>query len=106
MPVLWDKKLKTIVNNESSEIIRMFNSEFNAFCATDAQRALDLYPLELRGHIDETNDWVYHSINNGRLERKKKDEDIYGFFLVHCRLITDNISLFVAYPFIFGLHFH
>ena len=59
VPVLWDKKTKTIVNNESSEIIRMLNSEFNEFCATDKQRALDLYPESLKAEIDELNEWIY-----------------------------------------------
>ncbi len=62
VPVLWDRKKETIVNNESAEIIRMLNSEFNEF-AGDA--ALDLYPEQLRGAIDEVNSWVYESINNG-----------------------------------------
>ncbi|GAB2213733.1 hypothetical protein Droror1_Dr00018046 [Drosera rotundifolia] len=62
VPVLWDKKLKTIVNNESSEIIRMFNSEFNDFAANPN---LDLYPSHLSSQIDEINEWVYDGINNG-----------------------------------------
>ncbi|KAG7959301.1 hypothetical protein I3843_10G062800 [Carya illinoinensis] len=62
VPVLWDKKLKTIVNNESSEIIRMFNSEFNDIAEN---AALDLYPPHLQAQIDETNEWIYHGINNG-----------------------------------------
>ncbi len=59
VPVLWDKKMKTVVNNESSEIIQMFNSEFNEFCKTPEQSALDLYPEELREQIDSVNEWVY-----------------------------------------------
>jgi len=62
VPVLWDKTLGTIVNNESSEIIRFFNSEFQALCT---HPELDLYPPALRATIDETNAWVYPSINNG-----------------------------------------
>lgn len=62
VPVLWDKTLGTIVNNESSEIIRFLNSEFQALC-THPQ--IDLYPSSLRAAIDETNAWVYPSINNG-----------------------------------------
>ncbi|XP_010536561.1 PREDICTED: uncharacterized protein LOC104811533 isoform X2 [Tarenaya hassleriana] len=62
VPVLWDKKLKTIVNNESSEIIRMFNTEFNHIAENPD---LDLYPLHLQATIDETNEWVYNAINNG-----------------------------------------
>jgi glutathionyl-hydroquinone reductase len=62
VPILWDKKLNTIVNNESSEIIRMLNSEFNEFAKNPD---LDLVPSELLGAIDEVNDWVYRGINNG-----------------------------------------
>jgi putative glutathione S-transferase len=61
VPVLWDKEKKTIVNNESSEIIRMFNSAFDKF--TGARE--DYYPRELRGEIDAINDLVYKQINNG-----------------------------------------
>ena len=59
VPVLWDKEQKTIVNNESSEIIRMLNSEFNDFCKTPEQRALDLYPVTLKAEIDSLNEWIY-----------------------------------------------
>jgi len=62
VPILWDKKLNTIVNNESSEIIRMLNSEFNDFSKFPD---LDLYPQEKRAQIDEVNEWVYPTINNG-----------------------------------------
>lgn len=62
VPVLWDKKLGVIVNNESSEIIRMFNSEFNSIAKNPD---LDLYPEDLRSKIDAVNEWVYPSINNG-----------------------------------------
>jgi len=63
VPVLWDKKEGTIVNNESSEIIRMLNSEFNALVPEDKAR-LDLYPPELRAEIDGVNEWVYERINS------------------------------------------
>jgi putative glutathione S-transferase len=59
IPVLFDRKTETIVNNESSEIIRMFN-DFNPKDDTP-----DLYPEPLRAEIDEINDWVYHTVNNG-----------------------------------------
>ncbi|CAE6219723.1 unnamed protein product [Arabidopsis arenosa] len=62
VPILWDKKLKTVVNNESSEIIRMFNTEFNGIAKNPS---LDLYPSHLRDTIDETNEWVFNGINNG-----------------------------------------
>lgn len=61
VPVLWDKLTKTIVSNESAEIIRMFNSSFNHI--TDNQ--LDFYPQALRSEIDSINEWIYSSINNG-----------------------------------------
>ena len=61
VPVLWDKKQRTIVNNESSEIIRMLNSAFDAF--TDVRT--DYYPPTLRGEIDRINDVVYNTVNNG-----------------------------------------
>jgi len=61
VPVLWDKKRKTIVNNESSEIIRMLNSAFDAFTNVHA----DYYPAPLRAQIDKFNDLIYPNINNG-----------------------------------------
>jgi putative glutathione S-transferase len=61
VPVLWDKKQRTVVNNESSEIIRMLNSAFDAFTNVHA----DYYPAELRGEIDRVNEIVYPNINNG-----------------------------------------
>ncbi|KAF9446481.1 glutathione S-transferase [Macrolepiota fuliginosa MF-IS2] len=64
VPVLWDKKHKTIVNNESSEIIRLFNTAFNHLLPAD-KAALDFYPEELRSQIDELNEWIYPNINNG-----------------------------------------
>jgi putative glutathione S-transferase len=62
VPVLWDRKSRTIVNNESSEIIRMLNTEFDGF----AQRPeVDLYPQRHREQIDELNSWIYPYVNNG-----------------------------------------
>ncbi len=61
VPVLWDKKNRTIVSNESSEIIRMFNSSFNAF----SDVSFDYYPETLRPEIDEINEYVYQYVNNG-----------------------------------------
>lgn len=63
VPVLWDKKKGTIVNNESSEIIRMFNSVFNHLLPADKAK-LDFYPEPLRKEIDEVNDWVYDTVNS------------------------------------------
>ncbi len=61
VPVLWDKETATIVSNESSEIIRMFNSAFNGVTGN----RVDFYPEELRGEIDEVNERIYHTLNNG-----------------------------------------
>jgi len=64
VPVLWDKKKGTIVNNESSEIIRIFNSEFNDVLPAEKAQ-IDLYPQDLQKDIDELNAWVYDTVNNG-----------------------------------------
>ena len=61
VPVLWDKKNKTIVSNESAEIMRMFNSSFNDITGNYD----DYYPEELRSEIDKMNDFIYPKINNG-----------------------------------------
>ncbi|MBE9196426.1 glutathione S-transferase family protein [Synechocystis sp. LEGE 06083] len=61
VPILWDKETQTIVNNESSEIIRIFNSAFDGLGAKPG----DYYPEALRAEIDALNDRIYHTINNG-----------------------------------------
>lgn len=61
VPVLWDKKTNTIVSNESSEIIRMFNFEFNELTGNND----DYYPEQLQSVIDEWNDYIYPNVNNG-----------------------------------------
>lgn len=65
VPVLWDKKRGTIVNNESSEIIRILNSAFNHLIENDEARALDFYPEEKHDAIDKINTLIYDNINNG-----------------------------------------
>jgi len=62
VPVLFDKKTGVIVNNESSEIIRMLNGEFQDLAD---RPELDLYPESLRERVDSLNDWIYPQINNG-----------------------------------------
>lgn len=61
VPVLWDTVTETIVSNESSEIIRMLNCSFGAF----SDVSTDYYPLSLRHEIDQINELVYESVNNG-----------------------------------------
>lgn len=63
VPVLWDKKDKTIVNNESSEIIRIFNTAFNHLLPEKFAQ-VDLYPPSLKDKIDELNEWIYPNINS------------------------------------------
>ncbi|KLO09833.1 glutathione S-transferase [Schizopora paradoxa] len=64
VPLLWDKKLEKIVNNESSEIIRIFNTAFNDLLPA-GKAAIDIYPEAHRAEIDEINEWVYDMLNNG-----------------------------------------
>jgi putative glutathione S-transferase len=61
VPVLWDKNRRTIVNNESADILRMLNSGFGQL----ADDAVDLYPVELRAQIDALNEAIYPKLNNG-----------------------------------------
>ena len=61
VPILYDTHTKKIVNNESSEIIRILNSSFNEW----SNNKIDLCPKDLQNQIDDTNNWIYHDINNG-----------------------------------------
>ncbi|NKB49796.1 MAG: glutathione S-transferase family protein [Alphaproteobacteria bacterium] len=61
VPVLWDRERETIVNNESVEIIRMFNGAFDAFSNNDT----DFYPEDLADEIDRWNELTYNTLNNG-----------------------------------------
>lgn len=61
VPVLWDKKRQTIVNNESADIVRMLNNSFGQF----SKNGIDLYPSDLRADIDALNDPIYRKLNNG-----------------------------------------
>ena len=61
VPVLWDKQRNTIVNNESADILRMFNSGFGKL----ANSSLDLYPADLAAEIDALNARLYSGLNNG-----------------------------------------
>ncbi|MGB7391587.1 glutathione S-transferase family protein [Marinomonas sp.] len=61
VPILWDKKTHTIVSNESADIIRIFNTAFNEI----THNSKDFYPVALRSDIDQLNDRIYHTLNNG-----------------------------------------
>lgn len=62
VPILFDKKTKTIVNNESIEIMKMINSEFEMFAE---KKGLNFYPDHLQREIEDNYDWIYNNINNG-----------------------------------------
>ncbi|KAI5476729.1 Glutathione S-transferase [Pseudohyphozyma bogoriensis] len=117
VPILWDNKTSKIVNNESSEIIRMLNSEFNSQLPEEFA-SIDVYPSSLRKDIDSINDWVYDKINNGvyksgfatsqkayeanvvplfdSLERVEKILDGGKTFLVGDQLTEADIRLYVT----------
>lgn len=82
IPVLWDKERATVVSNESSEIIRMFNSAFDGVGAT----AGDYYPTDLRAEIDRVNARVYETLNNGvyrcgfATTQEAYEEAVYALF--------------------------
>lgn len=61
VPVLWDTKRDRLVNNESADIVRMFNTAFTDLAPSD----VDLYPIDLAAEIDAMNPWLYDTLNNG-----------------------------------------
>tara|TARA_B100000674_G_C37826556_1_gene908407 strand:- start:63 stop:977 length:915 start_codon:yes stop_codon:yes gene_type:complete len=63
VPVLWDKKMKIIINNESADILDMLNSEFESY-----SNGLDLSPVNLQQSMNDINDYIYRNINNGVYE--------------------------------------
>lgn len=94
VPVLWDKKTKSIVNNESSEIIRIFNSSFNSLTGDKA----DFYPEEYRSQIDEINDFIYENINDGVYKtgfaksQKAYEEAVKSLYLALDKLEDEFLS--------------
>ncbi|KAI5922088.1 glutathione S-transferase [Camillea tinctor] len=111
VPVLWDKKTGTLVNNESSEIIRMLYSEFDEFIPEEIRESNKpgggFYPENLRKDIDEMNEWVYHTVNNGVYKtgfagtQEAYDEHVYPLFESLDRL---EAILGHGKPFLFGDH--
>ncbi|RMZ75095.1 hypothetical protein DV738_g5650, partial [Chaetothyriales sp. CBS 135597] len=113
VPLLWDKKTETIVNNESSEIIRMFYSAFDELLEPGLREANrpggGFYPSHLRKEIDEMNDWVYDTINNGvykcgfATSQQAYDSSIYPLFKSLDRLEA-HLADPAHQPFLFGKH--
>ena len=111
VPVLWDKKLETIVNNESSEIIRMFYSEFDALLPSNLREPNrpggGFYPIHLRPEIDAMNDWVYNTVNNGvykvgfAANQEAYNDNVYPLFSSLDRL-EHHLSQPGHSPYLFG----
>ena len=96
VPVLWDKKLETIVNNESSEILRMLNSEFNSFLPSEYAE-LDLYPKDMRQEIDEINSWIHDNINSGVYKTGfSTKQEVYDKEVVNVFNHLDKVELILA----------
>lgn len=101
VPVLWDKERRTIVNNESADILRMFNAGFGDL----ADESVDLYPESLRAEIDALNDAIYPRLNNGvyragfattQVAYEEAFADVFGMLdALEARLATGG-------PFLFG----
>ncbi|KAL4962637.1 haloacid dehalogenase, type II [Aspergillus stella-maris] len=113
IPVLWDKKSETVVSNESSEIIHMFDSEFDEFLPEE-KRANNLpggglYPAHLRGEIDALNEWVYDRINNGVYKtgfasmQEAYESNLYPLFEALDR-VEEHLAQPGHQPYLFGEH--
>lgn len=111
VPTLWDKKTEKIVCNESSEIIRMFYTEFDAFLPEHLRELTKgekgIFPPHLREEIEAMNDWVYHTINNGvyktgfATSQEAYDEHVYPIFKSLDRL-EEHLSQPGHSPYLFG----
>ncbi|KAF2832424.1 hypothetical protein CC86DRAFT_401190 [Ophiobolus disseminans] len=113
VPTLWDKKKETIVSNESSEIIRMLYTEFDAFIPQHLRESSkgtkSLFPAHLRKDIEAMNDWVYNDLNNGvykcgfATSQAAYEEHVYPVFAALDRL-ESHLSQPGHTPYLFGDH--
>lgn len=110
VPCLFDTKLNTVVNNESSEILRMLYTEFDAFIPEDrTEAARPLFPKHLRKEIEEMNEWVYNDINNGvyktgfATSQEAYEEHVFPLFASLDRL-EKHLSETGHSPYLFGEH--
>lgn len=116
VPTLWDKKTETIVNNESAEIIRMLYTEFDDFIdpmyREVNKNGRGFYPDHLRKEIDEMNEWVYNTVNNGVYKcgfattQEAYDANLYPLFQSLDRLEAHLSNPVACHggPFLFGSH--
>ena len=101
VPLLWDTKRNRVVNNESADILRMFNNAFSKFAASD----YDLYPSDLADEIDALNPWLYDALNNGVYKagfassQKAYEEAVMTVFQA-LDILEDRLS--DGRPFLFG----
>lgn len=113
VPTLWDKKQNTVVNNESSEIIRMFYTAFDDLLPEPLRETTKgpagLFPEHLRADIEEQNAWVYDNINNGTYKcgfatsQKAYNASIYPLFQSLDR-IEQHLADPAHQPYLFGEH--
>ncbi|KKZ66429.1 glutathione S-transferase [[Emmonsia] crescens] len=116
VPVLWDKQKETIVSNESGEIIRFMYEEFDGLLVAEDEGLREvnrpgggLYPEHLRGKIDEMNEWVYETVNNGVYKcgfataQEAYDKNIYPLFASLDR-IEEHLGQPGQQPYLFGEH--
>ncbi|CRG91792.1 Glutathione S-transferase omega-like 2 [Talaromyces islandicus] len=111
VPLLWDKKTERIVSNESSDIIRMFYSEFDDLLPAERRedKIRGLYPEHLRSEIDAMNVWVYNQINNGvyksgfATSQEAYDANVYALFEALDR-VEKHLGEPGHQPYLFGDH--